>query len=69
MLWPGFLALHYAGVEPFEIPSSGHFWMLILLNAILGTFLSDYAWLWGVLLTGPLVVTLGISLTVSHASP
>jgi solute carrier family 35 protein F5 len=38
-----------------------------LLNAVLGTVLSDYLWLWSMLLTSPLVCTLGLSLSIPVA--
>ena len=36
----------------------------ILLNGLIGTALSDYLWLLSVLLTSPVVATLGLSLTI-----
>ncbi|KAJ1967393.1 hypothetical protein IWQ62_001888 [Dispira parvispora] len=62
-LWPLFFLFHFTGVEVFELPPSSALWGLILLNALVGTFLSDYLWLLAVLMTSPLVVTLGIALT------
>ncbi|RKP39569.1 hypothetical protein BJ085DRAFT_20315 [Dimargaris cristalligena] len=63
LLWPIFFVLHYTNVEPFELPVGLDMWGMILLNALIGTFLSDYLWLLAVLMTSPLVVTLGIALT------
>lgn len=65
-MWPAFPLLHFLGLEKFELPFSPHLWILVLLNAFIGTFLSDYLWLLAMLMTSPLVVTLGISLTVSN---
>ncbi|KAI7895847.1 uncharacterized protein EV154DRAFT_296896 [Mucor mucedo] len=67
LLWPVIPLLHYIGLETFEIPASPVLWIVILLNAFIGTFLSDYLWLLSMLMTSPLVVTLGISLTIPLA--
>ncbi|GAA5809764.1 hypothetical protein MFLAVUS_003177 [Mucor flavus] len=67
LLWPILPLLNYIGLETFEIPSSPILWIVILLNAFIGTFLSDYLWLLSMLMTSPLVVTLGISLTIPLA--
>lgn len=64
-MWPAFPLLHYLGIERFELPFSPSLWVMVLINALVGTFLSDYLWLLAMLMTSPLVVTLGISLTVS----
>ncbi|KAI8140365.1 hypothetical protein BJV82DRAFT_671795 [Fennellomyces sp. T-0311] len=67
LLWPIFPILHYLGVETFELPHGGILWATLLLNAFIGTFLSDYLWLLAMLMTSPLVVTLGISMTIPLA--
>ncbi|KAJ2014295.1 hypothetical protein IW146_010422 [Coemansia sp. RSA 922] len=64
LLWPGFIVLHYTGIETFRLPHSGSMWLMIIVNALIGTFLSDYLWLLAMLMTSPLVVTLGLSLTI-----
>ena len=66
LLWPGLIILHYTGIEPFELPSARVFWMLVA-NGVIGTFLSDYLWLLAMLMTSPVVVTLGLSLTIPLA--
>ena len=43
------------------------FLLLDAVNALLGTFASDYFWLLSMLMTTPLVVTLGLSLTIPLA--
>ncbi len=30
-LWPGFLILHYTGVEKFELPQTGKIWTIVLV--------------------------------------
>jgi solute carrier family 35, member F5 len=66
LLWPLFVVLDASGVEPFELPDATLFGFL-LLNGIVGTVFSDYLWLIGVILTSPLVTTIGMSLTVPLA--
>ncbi|KAJ2956162.1 hypothetical protein NQZ79_g7957 [Umbelopsis isabellina] len=67
LLWPCFGILHILGIEKLELPGAGAIWGLIILNALIGTFLSDYLWLLAMLMTSPLVVTLGLSLTIPIA--
>ncbi|KAG0788858.1 hypothetical protein G6F21_006915 [Rhizopus arrhizus] len=67
LLWPVLPLLDYFGLETFEIPTNSTLWIVIFLNAFIGTFLSDYLWLLSMLMTSPLVVTLGISLTTPLA--
>ncbi|KAI8972062.1 hypothetical protein BDF20DRAFT_718744 [Mycotypha africana] len=67
LMWPIFPLLHFLGIEKFDFPSSAKLWVMVLSNAFIGTFLSDYLWLLAMLMTSPLVVTLGISLTIPMA--
>ncbi|KAF9923454.1 hypothetical protein FBU30_006515 [Linnemannia zychae] len=67
LLWPMFGVLHWTGIEPFELPSDTKVIWMIGINAIVGTFVSDYLWLLSMLMTSPLVVTLGLSLTIPLA--
>ncbi|KAF9354853.1 hypothetical protein BGX26_007265 [Mortierella sp. AD094] len=67
LLWPMFGVLHWTGVEPFELPKDSKVIWMIGINAIVGTFVSDYLWLLSMLMTSPLVVTLGLSLTIPLA--
>ncbi|APA11118.1 hypothetical protein SS1G_03129 [Sclerotinia sclerotiorum 1980 UF-70] len=62
-LWPGFFILHFTGVEKFELPHTGKIWLIVLLNS-LSSFISDYCWAYAMLLTTPLVVTVGLSMTI-----
>ncbi|KAH8771784.1 hypothetical protein F5883DRAFT_550428 [Diaporthe sp. PMI_573] len=62
-LWPGFFLLHWTGIEPFEWPPTGKVWAIIVLNS-LSSFVSDISWAFAMLLTSPLVVTVGLSLTI-----
>ncbi|KAI1335228.1 hypothetical protein F5Y15DRAFT_398565 [Xylariaceae sp. FL0016] len=62
-LWPLFPILHYTGIEPFEWPPTGKIWSIIILNSV-SSFISDMSWAYAMLLTTPLVVTVGLSLTI-----
>ncbi|KAI0122944.1 hypothetical protein BJ170DRAFT_118532 [Xylariales sp. AK1849] len=62
-LWPVFFILHFTGIEPFAMPPTGKVWAIILLNSI-SSFVSDLSWAYAMLLTTPLIVTVGLSLTI-----
>ncbi|KAI9801537.1 MAG: hypothetical protein M1825_003216 [Sarcosagium campestre] len=62
-LWPGFIILHYTKVEPFELPPTRRIWTVILINSVT-SLLSDVCWAYAMLLTSPLLVTVGLSLTI-----
>lgn len=62
-LWPGLVILHYTGLETFEMPPTGTVTLIILCNS-LGSLISDMAWAYAVLLTSPIVVTVGLSITI-----
>ncbi|KAF4468975.1 integral membrane [Fusarium albosuccineum] len=63
LLWPLFFILHWTGLETFELPPSGTIWGIILFNAV-SSFVSDISWAFALLMTSPLVVTVGLSLTI-----
>lgn len=43
ILWPGFLILHWTGVEPFEWPPTGKVWLIIVVScSILALLLWEY---------------------------
>lgn len=64
--WPLLIALHYLGIEKFEAPPTSSVTWLILSNAAI-TFVSDFCWCNAVLLTSPLTVTVGLSMTIPLA--
>eukprot|EP01130_Rhizamoeba_saxonica_P004774 TRINITY_DN1941_c0_g1_i1.p2 TRINITY_DN1941_c0_g1~~TRINITY_DN1941_c0_g1_i1.p2 ORF type:complete len:180 (-),score=23.37 TRINITY_DN1941_c0_g1_i1:60-599(-) len=66
LFWPVLVVFHYLNIEPFELPSLTIIGMLAL-NGVFGTVLSDLLWGFAVLLTSPLITTLGISLTIPLA--
>ncbi|KAF7590890.1 hypothetical protein BBP40_002251 [Aspergillus hancockii] len=57
LLWPGFVILHFTGIETFAFPDSSK------VNSF-SSLLSDICWAYAMLLTTPLVVTVGLSLTI-----
>lgn len=66
LLWPLLVVLHFTGIETFELPKSSHVLKLLGINAFI-TFISDFCWCKAVLLTSPLTVTVGLSLTIPLA--
>jgi len=63
LMWPGFILLHVAGIERFALPPTGRIWIIILVNST-SSLVSDFCWAFAMLLTSPLVVTVGLSLTI-----
>lgn len=63
LIWPGFIILHFTGVERFEFPTSARVWIVVISNS-LSSFLSDLSWAFAMLFTSPLVVTVGLGLTI-----
>ncbi|KAJ9639023.1 uncharacterized protein PV06_07420 [Exophiala oligosperma] len=61
--WPLFPILHYSGLERFVLPPTGHIWTILLVNSV-SSLLSDICWAYAMVLTSPLVVTVGLSLTI-----
>lgn len=64
--WPVGFLLHYTGIEPFVLPPTRKMWISVVVNALC-TFVSDYIYMLAMLKTSPLVVTLGLSLTLPVA--
>jgi solute carrier family 35 protein F5 len=62
ILLPLFPLFNWIGLEKFEWPN-GHTVALLSVNALIGTVVSDYCWARSVVLLGPLITTLGITLT------
>ena len=65
-LWPILVILDLTGAEPFALPDTRDVWVVVVVNATI-TFVSDYLWVWAMLLTSPLVVTVGISMSIPLA--
>ncbi|KAI0361261.1 hypothetical protein OH77DRAFT_410768 [Trametes cingulata] len=64
--WPIGVILHLTGVEPFELPNTSKAIMALLINMAI-TLSSDYIYVIAMLKTTPLVVTVGLSLTMPLA--
>ena len=57
-----FFIFNATGLETFEWPPQETL-ILLSINAFFGTFIADYCWIRSVLLLGPFITTLGITLT------
>jgi solute carrier family 35 protein F5 len=55
-LWPVLVMLDRWQIESWHWPSTVTTWALIISNALLGTFLSDYLWLLAILLVSIIIV-------------
>ncbi|KAF9015237.1 hypothetical protein BDQ17DRAFT_1340719 [Cyathus striatus] len=64
--WPIGVILHFTGVEPFSLPPNNKAWIAIFINMFI-TLSSDYLYVIAMLKTSPLVVTVGLSLTIPVA--
>ncbi|QLQ78318.1 hypothetical protein HG537_0A05650 [Torulaspora globosa] len=65
-LWPSMIVLDYLGWETFEWPGSRRVVIVIVSNCLI-TFISDFCWANAMLLTSPLTVTVGLSVTIPFA--
>lgn len=63
LLWPGFIILHLIGIEQFELPPTTRILNIVLVNSA-SSLVSDFCWAYAMFLTSPLVVTVGLSLTI-----
>lgn len=63
IMLPGFLIMHYTGLEPFALPPTSRVWAIIFFNSA-SSMIADICWAYAILLTSPLVVTVGLSLTI-----
>ncbi|KAF2762822.1 hypothetical protein EJ05DRAFT_459628 [Pseudovirgaria hyperparasitica] len=62
-LWPGFVLLHITGVETFELPPTQWVLTIVMINSA-SSLVADITWAFAMLLTSPLVVTVGLSMTI-----
>ncbi|KAK6350027.1 hypothetical protein TWF696_006277 [Orbilia brochopaga] len=65
-LWPGLIILHYTGYEKFELPPSTNVCIIILINCSI-TVVSDFCWVFAMMYTTPVIVTVGLSLSIPMA--
>jgi solute carrier family 35 protein F5 len=63
LLWPGLIILHLTKIETFEIPPTKRILTIVLVNSA-SSLVSDFCWAYSMLLTSPLIVTVGLSLTI-----
>lgn len=66
VLWPGVIIRHLAGWESFELPTTGRVWWMLAANYGMN-LIADVSWAYAMLLTTPLLVTVGLSLTIPVA--
>ncbi|KAK9470146.1 uncharacterized protein V1510DRAFT_370869 [Dipodascopsis tothii] len=66
LLWPALVVLHVTGAETIEAPPTARVWLIVIVNAM-STLVSDYVWILAILMTSPLVVTVGLSATIPLA--
>ncbi|KAJ9117446.1 hypothetical protein QFC22_004296 [Naganishia vaughanmartiniae] len=65
-LLPVIPILHYFGIETFQLPNRRDEWIICGINMVI-TLSSDYLYVLSMLKTTPLVVTIGLSLTIPFA--
>lgn len=63
LLWPGIIVLHLSGHETFELPPTSRILLIVVINSAT-SLVADLCWAYSTLLTSPLVVTVGLSLTI-----
>ena len=66
MLWPGVVLAHLFGWEAFELPPRSTVWLMLGANFSMN-LVADVSWAYAMLLTTPLLVTMGLSLTIPVA--
>ncbi|EPS42450.1 hypothetical protein H072_3573 [Dactylellina haptotyla CBS 200.50] len=65
-LWPGLIILHYTGHEKFELPPTRGVWWILAINCSI-TVVSDFCWVFAMMYTTPVIVTVGLSLSIPLA--
>ncbi|MCJ1461917.1 hypothetical protein MMC07_000516 [Pseudocyphellaria aurata] len=63
VLFPGLVICHFSGIENFQFPPTRRIWAIVMINASI-SIVSDVSWIYAMLLTSPIVVTVGLSLTI-----
>ena len=63
LLLPLFPILSILDIETYQAPPNQRIWTILLINSF-ACLLSDICWAYAMVLTGPLVVTVGLSLTI-----
>lgn len=65
-LWPSLIVLDFFGWERFSLPKDPKVVVIIFVNCLI-TFVSDFCWAKAMLLTSPLTLTVGLSITIPLA--
>ncbi|EGC31305.1 hypothetical protein DICPUDRAFT_156874 [Dictyostelium purpureum] len=65
-LWPLFLIFNLIGFEHFELPT-GKVFAYLIVNCILGSFVSDLLDSYSVVMTSPVINSIGLSLSIPFA--
>ncbi|CAI6341327.1 unnamed protein product [Periconia digitata] len=63
LLWPVIFLLHLTSVEKFAIPPTTKILVIVLVNSA-SSLVSDFCWAYSMLLTSPLIITVGLTLTI-----
>ncbi|KAF2848057.1 hypothetical protein T440DRAFT_500629 [Plenodomus tracheiphilus IPT5] len=63
LLWPGLIILHIFDIETFALPPTRRIMAIVMINSA-SSLVSDFCWAYSMLLTSPLVVTVGLTLTI-----
>eukprot|EP01132_Coremiostelium_polycephalum_P002795 gene2795-3475_t len=66
VLWPFFFIINSIGFEVFELPS-GTVFLFLLFNGVFGSFVSDLLDSYSVVMTSPIINTVGLSLSIPLA--
>jgi solute carrier family 35 protein F5 len=66
-LWNVVLLIPLLILQWEEFPTSGRVWLAVGVNALMGTFVAQYVWSLAVLRTSPVMVTLGLALSIPLA--
>lgn len=62
-LWPVIFVLHWLGIETFELPPTSRVYIILVCNGA-AIMISDFCWVVAMLMTSPLVVSVGLSATM-----
>ncbi|KAF8451804.1 hypothetical protein BGX38DRAFT_1053981, partial [Terfezia claveryi] len=65
-LWPGIVIAHLTGWETFELPPDSKVWWMLAANYGMN-LIADISWAYAMLLTTPLLVTVGLGLAIPVA--
>lgn len=63
LFWPGFFILHYFQLELFEWPNT-YQWLILLINGVVGTMLSQVLWIWACFLTSSVIAAMAFGMMV-----